>query len=210
MNPNAQPWKLRDPLIIGLTGRAGSGKDAAADHLCSQFGFVRAAFADGIRLMLEPLFVEAGVDYAHLYEPALKNRPIPEFYGKTARELMQTQGDWGRDKHPDWWVMLMARTHGLHSLQGSPPSTPVHDRIVITDVRFPNEAEWLARNYGLLYRMVRSSARPVRAHVSESHIDTLPVHAELHNDYFTLDGLRTLLDLTMAGLNVPPAAPVEG
>ena len=44
-----------DPTILGLAGAAGSGKDTAADYLCTHYGFVRCAFADGLKTMLEAL-----------------------------------------------------------------------------------------------------------------------------------------------------------
>ena len=67
---------MRDPLIIGLIGRAGAGKDTAADYLCTAHGFERYAFAQPLKTMLEALFVEVGIDYARLFEPSLKEQPI--------------------------------------------------------------------------------------------------------------------------------------
>lgn len=53
------------PTLIGFAGRAGSGKDTAASHLCSQYGFTRLALAgplrqvcsigDGIRYLADQL-----------------------------------------------------------------------------------------------------------------------------------------------------------
>jgi hypothetical protein len=49
--------------------------------------------------MLDTLLSDAGVNYTYLYEPSLKNQPIPSL-GVSARELMQTLGDWGATCRP--------------------------------------------------------------------------------------------------------------
>lgn len=185
----------RDPILIGLTGRAGSGKDTAADHLVREYGFERAAFADVLRTMLEAMFTEVDVDYAHLYEPHLKNTPIAELGMVSARELMQTLGtEWGRRCNgPDWWLRLTERRLGLAA-----GGSPVHDRIVITDVRFPNEAEWIKRRGGMLVQLHRETAAPVRAHESERHFSDMRVDLTLFNNGPTLVGLHGMLDGAMA------------
>ena len=106
---------MNDPIIVGITGRAHTGKDTAADYMAREYGFVRAAFADPIRSMLEQMLTEAGIDYAWLYEPHLKNAPIAELGGVSARQMMQTLGtEWGRVcMGDDWWIRLLERHLGL-------------------------------------------------------------------------------------------------
>jgi hypothetical protein len=196
----------RDPLIIGLTGRAGSGKDASADHLCATYGFVRASFAAALKDMAAHLLDTAGVDYAHLTERSLKELPIADLHGVSARLIMQTLGDWGRNLHPDWWITVMERHLGL---TGGASAAPVHDRIVISDVRFPNEATWLAQRGGWLLRLQREQATAVAPHISEAHADTLPAAYTLPNHGPTLVGLHGLLDATMYDLGIERAECVE-
>ena len=184
--------------IIGLTGRAGSGKDTAADYLCHNYAFVRASFAEPLKAMLEAMLEHASIDHIWLHEPAYKNRPIP---GLTAsgRQLMQTLGtEWGRTcVSPDLWVTLLDRHLGISA------ERPVHDRIVITDVRFGNEAAWIKAQGGQLLRIVREQAVPVRAHESEQHIDGLDADCAIHNSG-SLQGLYALLDGHMASLDLEP------
>jgi hypothetical protein len=44
---------------------------------------------------------------------------------------------------------------------------PYGPRLVITDVRFPNEAEEIKRRGGIIIRVVRDGYGPVNEHVSE-------------------------------------------
>lgn len=174
----------RAPLLIGLTGLAGTGKDTVADRLCSAHGFERHAFAEPLRDMLTALLTGAGIDYAHLFERHLKEQPVPHI-GISGRRLMQTLGtEWGRTLDPDLWVRTAAITLGLHDM---PNSTPIHDRIVITDVRFPNEAAWIESLGGRVVRVTRP-APEVAAHVSEQHINQLPCT-------LAIDNTGTLADL---------------
>lgn len=187
-----------DPVLIGLIGRAGSGKTAAAYHLMMAHDFVAVAFADAIKDgVLEPMLVNLGIDYAHLHEPMLKAQRLPGYAHDsapvTARQLMQEFGDAGRRCHPDWWVDQLAASVGL--MHGR---TPIHDRIVVSDVRYPNEAAWIVRHGGVLVRLHREQAEPVREHSSEQHVDTLTAHVDLVNNGPTLVGLHTLLDGVLA------------
>ena len=179
----------RDPLIIGLTGLAGAGKDTVADRLCAKYGFERHAFAEPIRDMLTALLTGAGIDYAHLFERDLKELPVPGI-GISGRRMMQTLGtEWGRSLDTELWVRVAAVTLGLDDL---PNSSPVHDRIVLTDVRFPNEAAWIRSLGGYTWRVVRP-APAVAEHVSEQHINQLPSDLSIDNSG-TLEDLHDEVD----------------
>jgi len=179
----------RDPLIIGLTGLAGAGKDTVADRLCCRHNFERHAFAEPIRDMLTALLTGAGIDYAHLFERDLKELPVPGI-GISGRRMMQTLGtEWGRSLDTQLWVRVAAVTLGLNDL---PNSSPVHDRIVLTDVRFPNEAEWIRSLGGCIWRVVRP-APSVAEHVSEQHINQLPCDLSIDNGG-TLEDLHDEVD----------------
>ncbi len=170
-----------DCTILALTGPAGAGKDTIADHLVNSFGFARFAFADGPRAMLEALLSHIGVDHQWLYERHLKERPAP-VVDASYRQLMQTLGTgWGRDMlHPDLWVHCLGARLGIApgprvwGAGGGPEHcVPVHDRIVITDVRYPNEAGAIHRWGGTLVGVTRPQMMAVRPHASEAHFGTL-------------------------------------
>jgi hypothetical protein len=178
-----------DPLIVGLTGRAGAGKDTAASYLCRRYGFVQVAFADTLRSMLAAMLDDADLDPAWLTERQAKERPIPALHGVTPRRLLQTLGtEWGRSIHPDLWVDVLARRTGIAT------GAPVHDRIVISDVRFPNEVTFVRFHGGQLLRLRREATdweKPT--HVSEGLVSTLGVDEMIDNSG-TLGQLEVALD----------------
>lgn len=163
------------PIIIGLTGRARTGKDTLANYLCINHGFTQLAYADPIRDALE---LGLGIESHYLRED--KEAIIP-WLGVSGRKLMQTLGtEWGRDliRLDLWRVMLHRRLTTL---------AEESDRFVISDLRFHNEADWLRTLPGArIWHLERPNAAPVRAHASEDGIpfmngDSILVNVTLDN-----------------------------
>ena len=195
---------LADPIVIGIAGHAGAGKDTAAAYLVERYGFVQASFADPIRSMALLMLEEAGIDHRWLTERASKEARIPGL-GISARALMQTLGtECGRSLHRNIWVRHMALRLGLPgpdlSLRGTPAAlaTPVHDRIVISDCRFPNESDWINLIGGKVIRLHRRQAGAVRPHVSEAQVMDLHADVDIHNHGEHFAGLHGMLDGAMA------------
>ena len=197
--------RCTDLLLIGMAGRAGTGKDTAGDYLCARYGFERASFAQAIKIMLEAKFAHVGIDHAYLYEPALKNVPIPGL-GVSARRLMQTLGtEWGRNIiGGQLWVDLLDLHLGIRA------GMPVHDRLVVTDVRFPNEAAWVHASGGKIVHLARTQTPHLRdGHESEAWADQLPADVRLVNDGPTVASLHQMLDALMASLGAEERPPLH-
>ena len=158
------------PRVIALCGLAGSGKSTIADHLIGCHGFTRVKFADTLKAMLRML----GLDNRHI-EGELKELPCPMLGGATPRHAMITLGtEWGRDMiWRDLWVSnWLARAQAVLDAGG---------RVVVDDMRFPNEAEYAAKLGAVRLRVVRPGAT-AGAHVSEAHAGALPVDFTVAND----------------------------
>ncbi len=161
-------------LLIGLTGRARSGKTTAAKHLIHMHGMIHYAFAMPLKGMLANGF---NLTDAHL-EGRLKEQPLP-WLGKSPRELLQTLGtEWDRGLvHGDLWLLLAEQN--LHNLASLLPEAP---GAVISDVRFENEAEFIRQRGGVVIHIQRPNAPGVAAHSSEAGIAIHDNDLVIHND----------------------------
>lgn len=180
-------------IIIGLTGLAGSGKDTVRAMLEDAHGFTGLAFADPIRQMLRELLTSNCISTEWMDKRPLKEQPIPQL-GVSYRHLAQTLGtEWGRQTvAPDLWLrMAAAYIDGIASETFAPP------RFVISDVRFPNEADWVRSRGGVVWHIHRPGIEPVRAHASESSIEQIAVDHAINNSG-TLDGLAAEVARAMA------------
>lgn len=187
--------------IIALMGAKGAGKSEVAQYLVDQHGYTRMRFADGVKGMLRTLgLTEAQTDGAE------KESPIPLLGGKTYRDAATSLGTaWGRDMmDPDLWARALEQRMMAHTFAAS------RVRIVVDDVRFPNEHEMLQRWDAIFVRVRRQAAEPQLSplrsfflrhgfyrlsgvHVSEAHWRTLPFDIELQNQS-TIEDLRAQID----------------
>jgi len=175
--------------IIGLTGPAGSGKSTVAAILRQNHGFTEESFAQPIRDFIHGLIAPETPCSEMMREQ--KESPHPLLYGKSPRYAMQTLGtEWGRNLiHPDFWITLLER-----DLRDCADILP---RVVISDVRFHNEASWI-RERGELWHLTRPGL-PVNSHASESGIAITDRDIVLDNDC-GLDYLERQIDLLVGGL----------
>ena len=143
-----------EPLfsVVGFCGKIGSGKTTAAFFLCDKYNYKRTRFAEPLKNMLRALGCsEAEVD------GDLKQEPCSLFGGKTPREAMQLLGtEWGRALDSDIWVRAWER-----GLRGT--------RVVVDDVRFPNEAASIRGLGGLVIGLRRGTPdKSFDGHASEA------------------------------------------
>ena len=156
------------PNLIAFAGKKRSGKDTAASVLTRELGYTRVAFADAIREFLEDVnpIVDAGYGYrlADLLDwhgwDWEQVKAYPEVRG-----LMQRTGVSVRQFDPEFWVNAAFN------------NVEPHSRIVVTDVRFPNEVDAILAKGGVVYRVVRPGLESTDSHISETALDhrDLPV-----------------------------------
>lgn len=161
--------------MIAFTGLKGSGKDTAA-AVFEQNGHAHLKFADGIKEMLRALMVYQGADPAEIeryLEGDLKGSPCPWLGNRTPRHAMQKLGtEWGRMMMgSDFWVSTVR--HRIDYMS--------YDRVVISDVRFPNECDFVESHRGRVYRVDRGFENH-DPHPSETEILNLPVADSLFNN----------------------------
>lgn len=145
--------------IVGITGKAGSGKDTAASYLRQYEGYRLERFAGPLKAGLEVMF---GLSPSIWDDRVAKEETI-DWLGCSPRYLAQTLGtEWGRQLvDPDVWVKLMEQ-----KLLRWP-----HNRFVVSDVRFNNEADMLRDHGGMVLHIERPGGLEVAEHTSEHGVD---------------------------------------
>ena len=121
-------------MLIGICGKAGSGKDTIGDHLIKNYGFKKIALADPIKRLVKDVFA---LDEDTVYDRVLRERPLKNWPDWTVRKLLQFIGtELFRENIDDSiWVKSL-----WYKIQGS-------DRnYVVTDLRFPNEIGFFEEN----------------------------------------------------------------
>ena len=155
------------------------GKDTAAQVLLDELRFQRIAFADPIKgalLALDPLIPGSDQGETVRLSEVCQSQPWSQVKDDPeVRRLMQVLGtEVGRNLFdPDLWVRLAKRK--LES------TLSVGD-VVVTDVRFPNEAR-LVRGYGgILVRVERPGFGPINEHVSDRASERWAYDRRIDND----------------------------
>lgn len=175
--------------VIGLTGPLGSGKDTVADLLCTHAGAHKMAFADALRAeivdayCIEHIYLTrretkehplSGLALARCLDTAFVGRMLMQHQARqdgpldldaprSPRQIMQWWGtEYRRAAQPGYWVSKAAQhIRWRHKAMG--------DRlIVITDVRFPDEANLVRFLGGQIWQITRPGCEVAPgAHASE-------------------------------------------
>lgn len=173
LGPQSQADGYADPqpprrTIIGLTGHARSGKDTAGQYLVENYGFTRIGLADGVREALYALnpvhYDEAGRNVGRIQDQVDKHGWDYVKGSEHVRELIQRMGtEAGREIHGyDCWINLADR-----KVKALGPKA----KVVVTDVRFPNEAEWVKALGGEVWEIIRPGFGPINEHASDQKLD---------------------------------------
>ncbi len=161
--------------VIGLTGYARAGKDTVGEILCSDYGFTRLAFADVLKdtaLGADP-YVRTRIGshqrlsslIEHIgWERAKENDDVRRFLQNLGLSVRDNIGS------DTWLTPVISAVRS-----GSAPG------YVITDVRFPNEAQAVRDAGGFLVRVTRPGTAPALGHISDTALSDTEPDATLHN-----------------------------
>jgi len=167
--------------LVGLAGKAGSGKDTVGKWLIDNRDFIKVSFA-------QPLY--DGLAAMGFPAPATREEKealIPGF-NFSWREAAQKLGtEWGRGLQSDIWMRIVERR--VEDYGGN---------VVITDVRFENEADMIRKQGGTIFHVGGRQAElgDRSGHVSEMPVMYHPNADDIINNSSTIDQLhKNLLEI---------------
>lgn len=156
--PNSLKYK-----VVGICGKAGSGKDTIAEYLDrrspqDELWVHKFALADLVKDVASHVF---DVDRKLFDNREFKERELTSLPNYSPRKLAQLVGtDCFRDVFGIWvWVAALHRK--LQNIQ------LVSDAVIITDIRFQSEMQWILEQDGILVRVERDAAPVINSHISE-------------------------------------------
>jgi len=160
---------MKPPALIGIAGKARSGKNTMANFIQAEYGGYQYSFAGPLRRMLKAGF---GIDMDNnAYWQDNKETVIPAF-GKSPRQMMQTLGtEWGRNLVNRGIWLILAQQELFNRGPG----------MIVTDVRFEDEAEWIRNHRGVVIHIDRPNAAQVSTHNSENGVLVGPGDIQVHN-----------------------------
>lgn len=177
--------------LIGLVGKKQSGKDTVCGMIIEsspRLAPARLAFADCLK---EEVAAATGKSILDINQQKDRFRPILQWWGTEFR----------RHEDREYWIRRMREKvtlmRELHA-----------GLVIITDVRFRNEADLVASMGGALVRVMRPTQRgqspiaqsagltPLDAHASETEQDEIRCEWCLFNDR-TMEDLRSRVVMMM-------------
>ncbi len=139
-------------MLVGFVGFIGSGKNYAGEILVNEFNFIPESFAKPVkdvaalmfgwnRLMLEGTTKESR-EWREQVDPFWTKKFGRDFSPREALQLIGTEV--GRDIfHSDFWIYSLEKR------------LRPNFNYVITDVRFPNEIDFIQKNDGIVIHIQR-------------------------------------------------------
>lgn len=163
--------------IVALGHKSRVGKDTLARFMLSylrqmtrNLGIGRVSFADKLKDHCFQMYGHLGLKEKGFYEieynAQYRDEPIPKI-GKTPVEIWIEVGNKMREVYSNTWVDLAFETN--------------LDIAIITDMRFPNEANKVIENNGVLVKITRDQA-PVRDSESDRALDSWTDWDEVFNN----------------------------
>ena len=162
-------------MIIGICGKKYSGKSTVAELLFNATGFRVVSFADKLkdvacvlgectRVQLEDYYFKENTivpDYLQPYCGDAKRPTYRAFLQHFGSEIMRGVND-------SIWIDC---TLGY-----------ADEDLIVSDVRFPNEAKAIKDRGGIIIKIVRESCKSNDAHCSETSIDEVQADYIIRNE----------------------------
>lgn len=179
------PYVTFIPRLVAFTGKRGHGKTTAARELMVR-GYEHICFADPLREVATRVY---GVTAEEMADPVLKETVLRRWPFKSPRDILQRIGtDMFRSYVENTWVMAFKLA--CDKAAG----------VVCSDLRFPNEADHVRSEGGLIIKVVdprKDRDDAASQHASELAIDQIVPDVLLLNDG-SIDDLNAKVSAILA------------
>lgn len=165
--------------IIGITGKKFSGKDTVGNYLVEKYDYKQYAYATALKLAVKDIFEFTDEQLNTELKEVVDTR-----WNITPRRVLQYVGtDLFRNQSNvlfpdigcDFWIKVLERKI-LKQLNENPDT-----KIVITDIRYKNEAELVKKLGGNIIKLNRDT-NMTDNHTSETSIDEINIDYEINNN----------------------------
>ena len=162
----------KQKLIIGLSGTMHSGKTTAANGLLNAYA-PKACIVS----LAQPIKESIQSITGHMVTKSNKEtlRPLLQSYGEVMKEL-HGERHW-IDRAEARWQLLKFN----------------HDIMVVDDIRFPFEADWLRSLGGFVIGISRPDNTPTSLHASEEAVRDVKTDYRVDNNGTELDLMLNVL-----------------
>lgn len=160
--------------ILGLLAKSGHGKTTVARHLVELYGAHIRSLAGPMKRAVRSVF---GFSDGQLWGSQADKEAIDRRYGFSPRWLLQRLGTEGLRAEFGEDVHLRALLNGLRREEAALPAGAAPILYIVDDVRFPNDARFVAEggvdHRGAVLKIVSTDVAPLAhgLHASESAID---------------------------------------
>jgi len=190
-------WLINQSIVmvlIGVAGKIGSGKSTVAKYLVEKYGFIEISFAEPLKKACQNLFLfnDNQVFGTQLEKATADDR----WFGKSPRDILQYVGtnllrdqmykiipELGKDifihRMELWYSQEIKKTPNIN--------------VVISDLRFPNEAEFIKKNNGICIQIDRHIKDFATTHISENSTQNIDFTYIVDNSS-DLDSLHIKID----------------
>lgn len=189
-------------IVIGLSAKMGCGKSSVAEAIVAARGEKYAHLAFGNLLKQEcAAYFDFPLEWCYSQEGKNRIARMPDHTwpdevlalsgdtGLTVRQALQWYGtDFRRAQDPGYWIKKMREV--VEEIREGYPDTLV----IIDDVRFPGEAEFVL-GQGLLFRIEpypRWQPGPHAGHASETALDNFTRFTKIYRPGFGKDQLEAM------------------
>ena len=170
-------------VLLGLMGTKGSGKTTGATYLVENYDFIDKSFAECLKRECKELFLFTDEQVFGTQEQ--KETPDPRWFGCSPRKALQYVGTDLLRNNLDTIMPGLGKnifTHHFKLWYEAELKKNPNLRIVVSDVRFQNEIDFIQRLGGVVIKIDRPGTLTNDMHPSELELQSITSYNYLVNN----------------------------